>query len=144
MRCLNFTHCFAHPPSPGGRGGFTLTEVIVSSFLITVIFAALTAFLSFARRGNSMTENRASSIHIARQAMETLHSKLYNDPLLSIGNNKRPLPGYPDNRGYYNVSYADPVKKNVKDITVVIEWVEPWGMQRSVSLTTSHTESLHY
>ena len=124
------------------RAGFTLTEVIVGSLLITIIFASLTAFLSFARRSNSLTENRAACTHIARQAMETLHSKLYDDPLLNVGNNKRPLPGFDNARGYYNVSRNS--DDTLKHITVVVEWVEPWGLTRSVTLTTSHSLSLHY
>lgn len=124
------------------RAGFTLTEVIVGSLLITIIFAALTAFLSFARRSNSLNENRAACTHIARQAMETLHSKLYDDALLSVGNNKRPLPGFDNARGYYNVRANS--DDTLKDITVVVEWVEPWGLARSITLTTSHCRSLHY
>jgi type II secretory pathway pseudopilin PulG len=125
----------------GRRAGFTVTEVVVASAVMATVFLALMGFFSFARRSGSLTENRLACTHIAREAMETLRSRAYTAEELSPGLGKRPLPGFPNDRGYYDV--VENADGNTKDITVVVEWEEPWGMKQSVSLTTSHSRGLH-
>jgi len=106
---------------------------------MAVFFTALLGFFAFARRSGSLTENRLASTHIARQALEDLRRLNYEE--LPVGNNKKPLPRQPNARGYYNV--VENTTNMTKDITVVVEWVEPWGLKQSVSLTTTHSNSLH-
>lgn len=125
----------------GRRAGFTVVEVMVASAVMATVFIALMGFFSCARRSGSLTENRLACVHIARDAMEALRGLAYADGALAPGRRKRPLPGFPTGRGYYDVVEAS--DGTSKDITVVVEWVEPWGLRQSVSLTTSHSLALH-
>jgi|GEM_PF-1558730 len=125
------------------RRGFTVVEVIVASSILVISVLATVSAFSYARRTVSRTENRLACLHIAREVMETLRSESYRSTLLDSGTNKRPLPGYPRNRGYYDVEEKATGKKAYKDITVVIEWTEPGGMEQSVSLKTSHSRGKH-
>ena len=118
------------------RDGFTLTEVVVASAIMIMVFGAVFETVSFGRRCGSITENQLASLHIARQTLETLVIKNYTSADLAVGTKQ--LPG---NRGSYVVTEDSDGK--TKNITVVIKWVEPWGLKQSVSLTTSFSRSLH-
>lgn len=131
------------PMSKASRRGFTVVEVIVASSILVISVLATVSAFSYARRTVSRTENRLACLHIAREVMETLRSESYRSELLDLGNKKRPLPGYAWNRGYYDVTEPKTGKEAYKDITVVIEWTEPGGMEQSVSLKTSHSRGKH-
>ena len=122
------------------RKGFTLTEVVVASAIMMMVFVAMMGSFSYARRSESIAENRLGCLHIARQSLESLRTQAYSTAALNVGT-KKTLPGFPRSRGYYDVT--EDADKRTKNITVVIEWVELWGMKQSVSLTTSLSESLH-
>lgn len=124
-----------------GRTGFTLVEVVVASALMMIMFVAVLESFSFARRSASLSGSRLANLHTARQALETLRAESYSSPFLNAGNRKRPIPGLPSAAGYYDVAVNNTTK--VKDITVVIEWVDPTGMEQSLSLMTSLSETLH-
>jgi hypothetical protein len=124
----------------GRRAGFTVVEVMVASAVMATVFIALMGFFSFARRSGSLTENRLACVHIAGTRWRRCASGLRRWGARS-GRRKRPLPGFPTGRGYYDVVEAS--DGTSKDITVVVEWVEPWGLRQSVSLTTSHSLALH-
>lgn len=128
------------------RGGFTLTEVVVASFLLAILFGAVLRSFTYSRRAVSLIENRLACTQLAREEMEILKSRTFGDNALSIGNNKV-LPSYPSDsrrrRGYYNVSYAAGNDNQIKDITVVVLWSEPTGAEHSVSLTSSIGIALH-
>lgn len=129
--------------SLASRDAFTLIEVMVASSIMLIAILAVVSAFSYSRATESRAENRLACLHIAREVMENLRMENYAATALSIGN-KKTLPGYPKTRGYYNVALcADNRFPNTKDITVVIEWVEPGGMKQSVSLTTSHSRGLH-
>ena len=118
------------------RAGFSVVEVVVASAVMVVVFAAVFGTFSFARRSVSVTENQLACLHIARQTLENLVIQTYTSPDLAVGTKQ--LPG---GRGNYVVTEDGDGK--TKNITVVINWVEPSGMNRSVSLTTSFSRSLH-
>lgn len=124
-----------------GRGGFTIMEVIFASAILMISVLAVVEAFSYARRAESLIENRLASLHIAREVMETLRNGSYSSTALVVGTGKT-LPGYSRSRGYYNVAQGSGTG-DTKDITVVIEWVEPTGMQQSVTLTTTQSRGLH-
>ena len=119
-----------------GSDGFTVTEVVVSSFIMMVVFVSIFNCFSFARRSASVSENQLASLHIARTTLEQLVAKSYTSSDLAVGTKQ-----LPNNRGRYVVTEDSGGK--TKNITVFINWVEPTGMQLSVSLMTSLSRSLH-
>jgi len=121
---------------PCGSDGFTLVEAVAASAIMMIVFVAVIGMLSFAWRSASITENRLASMHIARQVMESLVSQSYGTANLTVGTKN--LPG---NRGSYVVTEES--GGQTKNITVTIRWVEPTGLEQSVSLTTSLSRSLH-
>jgi type II secretory pathway pseudopilin PulG len=120
----------------GTRSGFTLTEVVVSAAVMMIVFLAGFGMISFARRSSSIAENRLAAMHIARSFMESLVCQSYTATGLTVGTKQ--LPG---NRGTYVV--AEDADGKTKNITVTINWIEPTGLQQSVSVTTSLSKSLH-
>ena len=122
------------------REGFTLTEVVVASAIIMLVFGALIGSFTYARRSVALTEERLVCLHIARQAMESLRTHSFTSSELAVGIGKT-LPGFPGDRGHYDVTLE--ANGKTKNITVVVDWVAPWGLSQSVSLTTSVSESLH-
>jgi type II secretory pathway pseudopilin PulG len=120
----------------GGRQGFTLTEVVVASALMMMSFVAVLGTISFVRRSASIAENQLACLHIARQTLEDLSQQSYDATLFAVGTRQ-----FPHNRGHCVVSEQS--DRRTKDVTVVVNWVEPSGMARSVSLTTSFSRSLH-
>ena len=123
------------------RGGFTLIEVVFASAIVMISAIAIVNAFSYARRTVSVLENRLACLHIARSAMENLRSQSYPAAALSVGTGKT-LPGYPRARGYYNVVQGTGTGAT-KDITVVIQWVEPTGQTNSVSLTSTQSLGMH-
>lgn len=120
----------------GKREGFTLTETVVASAVMAVVFLATFGMISFARRSSSITENRLAALHIGRQVMESLVCQSYTSTNLTVGTKQ--LAG---NRGTYVVT--EDADGKTKNIAVTINWVEPTGLRQSISVTTSHSRSLH-
>ncbi len=123
-------------PTTGGVRGFTLVEVVVSSALLMMVFLALLSAISFARRMQSLTENRLACLHVARQYMEPFSRMMYDSEDFAPGTIQ-----LPDNRGTCVI--AQDGSAPIRDVTVTIEWVEPSGSEHSVSLKSSFTRSLH-
>ena len=121
--------------------GATLVEVVVASALLAILSASLLSVFSFSRRSAKLASDRLVSLNRARAALEYLRSQPDGAGLLAVGDRKRPLPNLAEDDGYYRVTEAN--GGNVKDITVVVEWTEPWGAAQSISLTTSLCRGLH-
>lgn len=116
--------------------GFTIIEVVVASALLMIVFVAILSTISTSRRIASVTENRLACMHMAREILETMIQRSYDSSDFAAG--QQQLPG---NRGFVNITQVS--SQRVKDVEVVINWVEPSGMNQSVSLATSHSRSLH-
>jgi len=102
--------------------------------VVTITIMAIYGAFSFTRRATVLAEERLASLHIARQAMETLRCHPYDDSILQECNRKRPLPGFPSNRGHFTI--VEDKANLVKTIDVVVEWRSPWGKEQSLTLTT--------
>ena len=118
------------------NGGFSLIEVVVASAVMMLMFVAIFSTISTTCRIASVTENRLACMHMARAILETMTQKSYDSSDFAVG--QQQLPG---NRGLVNITQVS--DQRVKNIEVVIHWVEPTGMTQSVSLATSHSRSLH-
>jgi hypothetical protein len=112
-----------------------VTEVVVASAVMLVVFAAVFGTVSFGRRSGSVIENRLYCLHMARQTLEMLSYGTYAN--LKVGTTYLST----DKTRYYTVTEdSDGMTKNVN---IVIGWKEPLGMTQSVSLATSFSKSLH-
>lgn len=118
------------------QGGFTLVEMVVSSAILMMVFVAILGTVSTARRISSLTENQLACLHIARTTLEPLNHRSYDSSDFAEGTRQ-----LQNRRGYYAISEVSGQRS--KDVTVVVNWVEPTGMTQSVSLTTSYSRSLH-
>lgn len=118
------------------QGGFTMVEVVVASAIMMVVFVALLGSVTFARRVQSLTENKLACLHIAREYMEPFSNMAYGSSEFETGS--WTLPG---NRGTCYISEVSGTKN--KDVVITINWVEPTGRHQSVSLTSSYSRSLH-
>ncbi|MGI5869274.1 MAG: hypothetical protein ACOX9C_07515 [Kiritimatiellia bacterium] len=115
--------------------------IVAGAIFLTATFAVISAF-SYARRTASLTENRLACLHIAREVLETLKAESYFSSAMTVGRHDR-LPGHPPARGHYDVEVVESAHAPTKQITVVVNWVEPTGMTQSISLTTVHSQVLH-
>lgn len=116
--------------------GFTLVEVVVASGVMMVVFVALLGAVSFARRIQSLTENRLACLHIARQEMEPYSNYIYDAAEFT------PKTKYlPNNRGTCTITQVK--NEATRDVTVKIDWIEPSGAPYSVELKSSFSRSLH-
>ena len=120
----------------GSKLGFTIVEVVVASALMVLVFAAVFGTLSAGRRSVSLVENRLAALHIARETVENLRSLGFFDTALSAG-----VHNLPGGRGQYSITNID--SGQTKNVAVTIVWVEPTGAEKSLSLTTSFSKSLH-
>ena len=118
------------------REGFTLTEVVVSSAIMTIVFLAMLATLSTARRIQAVTEKRQACLHVAREMLETLQNKGYDSSDFGVGT-------YPlsNDKGQWTISQVS--GERTKDVTVVVNWTDLSGAAQTVSLTSSFSRSLH-
>ena len=144
------------------RAGFTLAEVVVASLLVAIIFSAVLRSFSYAGRTAAHVECRLACAQFAREVMERLKVKAFNDASLNPGSNKR-FTANPDknevNAGLsqliassnklidadynFSVAYAPGGNNQIKDITVVVVWDETTGARHSLSITSSMGMALH-
>ena len=118
------------------NSGFTLVEVVVASAVMALVFVAVLAAVSTARRIQVETENRLACIHVARETLEALQNRGYDSSDFAPGQRQM---GH--NRGHWTISEVS--GQRTKDVTVVVNWVDRQGQTRSVSLTSSYSRSLH-
>ena len=134
----------SHTRASSAQAGFTLLEVVVSSAIMMIVFVAVLGTMTYGFRTSSITEHQLTSLHMARQTLEALSSpaQSYASSTLTVGTKQLAVPaGSRITKRYYVVT-EDAVART-KDITVVVEWTEMWGLKRTVSLTTSISRSLH-
>ena len=134
----------SHTRASSPQAGFTLLEVVVSSAIMMIVFVAVLGTMTYGFRSSSITEHQLTSLHVARQTLEALTSpaQTYIAPTLTVGTKQLALPaGTRITKRYYVVT--EDADGRTKNITVVVEWTEIWGLKRTVSLTTSLSRSLH-
>lgn len=118
------------------RDGFTIAEVVVASAILLIVVAGIFGAVFTARRIVSINENRLVCLHYARSVLEFMAKHSYDDDIFDIGQTQ-----LPDNRGVIKVT-KDP-NKSLKHVEVTVRWMEPSGHERSVTLHSSHSRSLH-
>jgi type IV pilus assembly protein PilV len=118
------------------EAGFTLLEIIIAISILTFGILAVASMQSAAIRGNQLGYRLTEGSTLAQDRLEFLLSKPYNDPLLTIGNNKAdPDPGGTGLPTGYQLTYdvADVAGINAKLITVRVSLQER-GASRTTEL----------
>lgn len=121
------------------QAGYSMVEVLIAALILAMVCLGVLEGLVFLRRSAAMTENRLTSLHLARETLELLRTKKYYDSALEAQSYQLKLPAPYSGRYEVWVNYAE----RTKTITVTIQWREVWGMPQEVSLTTLMSESLH-
>lgn len=119
-----------------GRSGHTIAEVVVAAMILMIGFAGVFGMLSAGRRSASISENHLAALHLARGVLEELRELSFYATDLNVGTHA--LPG---GRGNYVVAAVDDGWN--KTVTVNVEWEEPTGETRTVTLATLFSRSLH-
>ena len=114
--------------------GFTLVEVVVSSFLLAVAFAGILTAMSAMSRTAWMADEVNRHAHIARQYLEDLRTHEFADAELALGTNTLP-------DGFYVVSGAS-ATSTLRQVTVT-QYAVVRGRTTQVDMTTLLTEALH-
>lgn len=126
------------------QDGFTLVEVVVASTILMGVFAGLIGAITFARRMQSIAENRLVFTHMAREYMEPFCDYMYDDDVFETGSYKI----YDDHGNSQNQRGTCVISKvngeSTKDVEVTINWVEPSSDKvHSITLHSSFSRSLH-
>ncbi|MEI7948140.1 MAG: type II secretion system protein [bacterium] len=116
------------------RAGFTMIEVVIGSAIMVLVFLALLGSVSTSRKIQSFNENRLWSLHVARQALEEYGSLAYDSTAFAVGTKT-------NGRAICTVSQVS--GETTKNVTVVVNWIEPDKGTNSISLTSSFSRSLH-
>jgi prepilin-type N-terminal cleavage/methylation domain-containing protein len=70
---------------PVCRGGFTLVEVMVATFLFALVMTAVITTMMTAGRMGQSARNRLDALHHARASMEELYGSSFTDSDLQAG-----------------------------------------------------------
>jgi len=125
---------FAERSALRNQAGFTMIEVVVSSAVMALVFIAMISTVSISRKIQSFTENRLWALHVARQALEDYSALAYDSAEFSVGTKT-------NGRAICTVSQVS--GELTKNVTVVVNWVEPDRRTNSLSLMSSFSRSLH-
>jgi len=121
------------------KRGFTLIEVLVAVFILTVgIVAVLQAFPlgTYIQKSSQMT---TVAIQLSQAKLEELISKSYDDPLLSVGTTTESygtIPNFSSYKRITKVNYYDPNNSSqipatdlgIKKIEITVSWKSPLGV----------------
>jgi type II secretory pathway pseudopilin PulG len=116
------------------QAGFTIIEVVIGSAIMVLVFLAMLGSVSTSRKIQSFTENRLWSLHVARQALEEYSALAYDSPDFAVGTKT-------NGRAICTVSLLS--GETTKNVTVVVNWIEPDRRTNSISLTSYFSRSLH-
>ena len=124
------------------KQGFTLTEIVIASTILAISLAMLIGVITTFKRSTFIASHRMEALHEARDHIETLLSRSYNDASLNIGTYSFAFTtGNLD--GFYTVS-PDATFTNVKNISLTVNWVNPTAtITSSVTIESSMSSVLH-
>lgn len=124
--------------SYGGRG-FTLIEVIIAMFILTVALLSLVSVTIMVIKGNSFSKEMTTATTLARDKLEQIKNMSYITVTSGTTSDYKNLDSTDGTAGaFYTrtlvVTDSTPAA-NMKTITVTVSW--NWGvMPRSVTLST--------
>lgn len=112
----------------GSDSGFSLTEVIVATFLMVVGFMALSQLLIGTMAASTLSRHTMTATSVAQSKMEELLANGYEN--LSNGSNTA--------ESYYDVSWTNSATSvsTLKKITVVVAWTDHRENQHDVEMSS--------
>ena len=94
----------ARRKSGKGERGFTLIETVIALVIMMVVMLAAASLFAFSVYNNTSGSDRAQSVALAQQSLETLRSLQFTkngtDPRLDAGPHTQPVSYGGDNRSY--------------------------------------------
>jgi prepilin-type N-terminal cleavage/methylation domain-containing protein len=123
------------------KSAFTLIEVLIASFISAIALGtACTLFFQSSRILNA-SHSRIDALQKARTAMEYLKSQKFDSTVMNFGSHKMTLNGIPFK---YTVTKSSIDDKNIKDVTVQVDWQSSAsGQTRQVELISMVSSPLH-
>ncbi len=117
------------------KNGFTLVEVVIAAAIMALAMTAFIGAFMQATRSAVLADNRLNALQSARSVMEDLMSRTYGTV---------PLGTTAFSNGSYVVSLNPAFSNSVKDIEVIIRWLNPGTVTTSsLSLNGSIAYELH-
>jgi prepilin-type N-terminal cleavage/methylation domain-containing protein len=129
-----YTPRHARRAGPGhrltGRRGFTLIEVIVALFVISITVMALGPMMAGITRGNIYGQY----VTIASGRIQEKVEELKNKPYANVVSGTESLTGLAMTRTWTVV--AEPVPNALKEVDISVDWKDRMGQSQHVSLKT--------
>lgn len=107
--------------------GFTLTELLIALFVLSVVLLALSTMVYSVMRATTQSKGMAAATTLAQDRMERL--KNINFGALASGSNSTTLGNIA-----YNCDWNIGASGNIKTITVTVSWTD--RVSHSISLTS--------
>ncbi|MBA2564474.1 MAG: prepilin-type N-terminal cleavage/methylation domain-containing protein [Gemmatimonadetes bacterium] len=113
-----------------GHAGFTLIEVIIALFVISMTILAVGPLMTGISRGNNYGQN----VSIASGRVQEKVEELKNRPFANVTNGSETLKEPAMTRRWTVV--AEPVPNALKEVDVVVEWTDTMKKPQHVSVKT--------
>ena len=122
-----------------GRSGFTLIEVVLAMGLLTLGLGSVALTINMAMKTSKATENQMAALHVARDQMERITSRVFDHPSLVDG------PAYVFTNGNFTGSYLVTDNDPYKDVTVGVTWYNPvLEANSTLNLDSMMVRSVHF
>ena len=111
--------------------GFTLTELLISLFILSVVLLALSTMVYSVMRATAQSKGMATATTLAQDRMESLKNTSFSS--LASGSDSTSLGNITYNRTSTVITVG-----NIKTITVAVSWTD--RLPHNVSITTVRGE----
>ncbi len=115
--------------------GFTLVELLISSFVLVVVVGSAVFALRQAQMMSTESRLRLLAIHAARSTVETIkNTALVN--VTSIGTSSFIPTGLTNGSIAIATNPANVGGQTIATVTVTVSWIGPKNMPRTLQITT--------
>ena len=122
------------------KKGFTLMEVVISIFLLAIVWLAAVNIIVISRAAGAFARHKTQAIYVMQQAIENLRKQPFpanstTTTTVSIDTNGTPDSTADDITGTQTVTVADANPSNTyyKQVSITITWNESfYGKQKQV------------
>jgi len=115
--------------------GFTLTELLIALFILSVVLLALSTMVYSVMRATAQSKGMATATTLAQDKIESFKNLSYSS--LTLGTFNEPIT--PSGSSItYNRQWTVSTVGNIKTITVIVSWTD--RLPHNVSITTVRGE----
>lgn len=107
----------------GGRGGFTLIEVLIASVLLAVLLIGVGFFFTNIVKQSDIVDDRTRAMELSRQGLEEIRT--LDVKSMSLGHSTTET--IEKFGRYFDISEVDPLYPNARNVECVVFWNGPDG-----------------